>query len=291
VFKGIPYPQFLYHSAIEHANTVSEDVHFCNQARDRGFKLWCDTDIICDHIGSWTFKVDMNIPNAIPKKKNRLRELSGMRLMPPGHQQYLYTMRDEQHITPKVIYDIGACVLHWTTIAREVWTDSAYYMFEAMEDSEILYKEQGLPYHIGLLSSEDGKEIAFYENTEHPGGNSYYRENVEYSPDAKDLFDDSHKIMKRSFTLDTAVRLNGFPPPDLIKMDIQGAEMDVLKGAQESLKTCKDLILELQHVEYNTGAPLKDEVIAYVESLGFTLVTPLFASAMGVDGDYHFTRR
>jgi FkbM family methyltransferase len=291
VFKGIPYPQFLYHSAIEHANTVSEDVHFCNQARDRGFKLWCDTDIICDHIGSWTFKVDMNIPNTIPKKKNRLRELSGMRLMPPGHQQYLYTMRDEQHITPTVIYDIGACVLHWTTIAKEVWADSAYYMFEAMEDSEILYKERGLPYHIGLLSSEDGKEIAFYENTEHPGGNSYYRENVEYSPDAKDLFDDTHKVMKRSFTLDTAVRLNGFPPPDLIKMDIQGAEMDVLKGAQESLKTCKDLILELQHVEYNTGAPLKDEVIAYVESLGFTLVTPLFASAMGVDGDYHFTRR
>jgi hypothetical protein len=73
-------------------------------------------------------------------------------------------------------------------------------------------------------------------------------------------------------------------------MDIQGAEMDVLKGAQECLKTCKDLILELQHVHYNKGAPLVDEVVDYVESLGFKLVTPMFASAKGVDGDYHFTR-
>jgi glycosyltransferase involved in cell wall biosynthesis len=58
VFKAIPYPHFLYHSAIDHANTLSEDVHFCNQMRDRGFSLWADTSIICDHIGSWTFKVE-----------------------------------------------------------------------------------------------------------------------------------------------------------------------------------------------------------------------------------------
>jgi glycosyltransferase involved in cell wall biosynthesis len=58
VFRAIPYPHFLYHSAIDHANTLSEDVHFCNQARDRGFTLWADTSIMCDHTGSWTFTVD-----------------------------------------------------------------------------------------------------------------------------------------------------------------------------------------------------------------------------------------
>jgi hypothetical protein len=57
VLRAIPYPHFVYHSAIDHANTISEDVHFCNQATDRGFTLWCDTDIQCEHIGSWTFRV------------------------------------------------------------------------------------------------------------------------------------------------------------------------------------------------------------------------------------------
>jgi hypothetical protein len=62
VFKAIPYPHFLYHSAINHANTISEDVHFCAQVRDKGFTLWADTSILCDHIGSWTFKIDISIP-------------------------------------------------------------------------------------------------------------------------------------------------------------------------------------------------------------------------------------
>jgi hypothetical protein len=65
----------------------------------------------------------------------------------------------------------------------------------------------------------------------------------------------------------------------------------VLKGATVALQNCKDLILEMQHVEYNKGAPLKDEVIAFVESLGFRLVTAYFATASEMDGDYHFTRR
>jgi hypothetical protein len=57
VLRAIPYPHFLYHSAIDHANTLSEDVHFCNLAREHGFSLWCDTDIRCEHIGSFTFRV------------------------------------------------------------------------------------------------------------------------------------------------------------------------------------------------------------------------------------------
>ena len=57
VLRAIPYPHFLYHSAIDHAHTLSEDVHFCNLARDHGFSLWCDTDIRCEHIGSFTFRV------------------------------------------------------------------------------------------------------------------------------------------------------------------------------------------------------------------------------------------
>jgi cephalosporin hydroxylase len=61
VIKSIPYPHFVYKSAIDHANTYSEDVYFCTQATDRGFKIWADTDIICDHIGAWTFRVNRKI--------------------------------------------------------------------------------------------------------------------------------------------------------------------------------------------------------------------------------------
>ena len=73
-------------------------------------------------------------------------------------------------------------------------------------------------------------------------------------------------------------------------MDVQGAEMDILKGAHETLKSVQHLILELQHVKYNTGAPLCDEVIGYLDTIGFRLVTSLFCNNGGGDGDYHFVR-
>jgi hypothetical protein len=75
----------------------------------------------------------------------------------------------------------------------------------------------------------------------------------------------------------------------MIKMDVQGAELDVLKGAEETLKTAKHVILELQRVEYNKGAPLKDTVIEYMDSLGFDCLGEF--SVNGPDGDYHFVRR
>jgi len=58
VFNAIPYPHFVYKSAINHANTISEDVYFCRQVRDRGIDIWADTNILCEHIGSYTFKVE-----------------------------------------------------------------------------------------------------------------------------------------------------------------------------------------------------------------------------------------
>lgn len=57
VLEGIEYPHFQYKSAIHHKDTVSEDVYFCMKARDNGFRVWCDTTILCDHIGSTVFKV------------------------------------------------------------------------------------------------------------------------------------------------------------------------------------------------------------------------------------------
>jgi len=58
VFTGIEYPHFIYKSALDHANTISEDVYFFLKAKEKGFEIWADTSILCDHIGSWTFRVE-----------------------------------------------------------------------------------------------------------------------------------------------------------------------------------------------------------------------------------------
>jgi FkbM family methyltransferase len=248
--------------------------------------------VLCSHTGSFTFNVDTAIP-AIPDAtafniQDRLKELGSQRLIPRDHVNYLAKLKNEG-VEPKVIYDIGACVLHWTNEAQRIWDKSEFVVFEAMDSSEFLYQQRGLKYHMGVLSDVSGKDVDFYQNDVHPGGNSYYKENEAVNPNSVDYFNESHRRKLKTTTLDAVCRLKQFPAPDLIKMDVQGAELDVLKGASQSLVTAKHVILELQVVEYNKGAPLKDTVIEYMDSIGFDC-KGIFSNN-GPDGDYHFVRR
>lgn len=57
VMVDIGYPQFVYHHALDHKDTFSEDLDFCRKARAKGFTIWADPTIICDHTGSYVYRV------------------------------------------------------------------------------------------------------------------------------------------------------------------------------------------------------------------------------------------
>lgn len=284
VIRKMSYPHFVYKSALNHKDTVSEDNYFCMKAKEYGFKIYADTSILCEHIGNTKFVVESQ--DYLPKSKfDRLLELSNQRLLPIKHVEYLYAMKSK-NIEPKVVYDIGACVLHWTREAVNVWPSSQYFAFDGMEESAGIFTHYRVPYNIDVLGSADGKEVTFYQSTEHPGGNSIYEENNEYVQNAPQR--ELRSYITRS--LDSVIKEKGFPLPDLIKMDVQGAELEVLKGASNCLENAIDLILELQNVEYNKGAPLKDEVIDYLNTIGFVLQNSGPFCDNGPDGDYHFRK-
>ena len=271
VFRKMEYPHFLYKSALNHRDTISEDVYFCMKARSNGFTVWADESIRCEHIGQTKFLVNES------KVLSNLDIISRQDLLPKPHDDYLKTM----NANPKVIYDIGACVLHWTNKAKDIWPSADYYLIDATDSVEPFLKQSGHPYAINVLSDEDDKTVYFYQNDEHPGGNSYYKETTGF-------YKESDKVVKTTKTLDTLVKQNNWPYPDLLKIDIQGAELDMLKGATECLKNCSDIIVECQHKNYNDGAPKINDVKEYLESLGFSFITNFYIT--DVDGDYHFRR-
>lgn len=270
VFTTLTYPHFYYKSALDHKDTISEDVYFCLKAKAAGFKIWADPSIICDHIGNTKFVVQL-------PQLSHLETIAQQDLLPREHAEYLKQM----NIQPKVIYDIGACVLHWTRKAVEVWPSAKYYLFDAAESSHPFFGATPYSYYIGPLSDVDGKTVKFYQDNQNPGGNSYYKETTGH-------YNEDHAIMKTAFTLDTVIEYNKWEWPDLIKMDIQGAELDVIKGSPKAFASAKDVILEAQHVDYNEGAPKADEIIAYMKTIGFELVSNFCKG--DVDGDYHFTK-
>ena len=199
--------------------------------------------------------------------------------LPRPHVDFLNYMKDTLQFEPKVIYDIGACVLHWTKEAKKIWPKSQIVLFDAMDATEFLYQDH--LYHVGLLSNEDGNPLKFYENLIEPGGNSYYKENNDI------IFPENVYIEKKSQKLDTVVAQKRFPVPDLVKIDVQGAETDVIKGALETFKSAKYLIVEMQCVDYNRGAPKVDVTLPFIESLGWKCIARKF-SDNGADADYCF---
>ena len=89
VFRAMEYPHFFYKSAINHKDTVSEDIYFCKKARDLNFKVWVDTTIICDHKGSTFFKVNQELPVKVEESKSieqNQRKDSGITVIPDSYR-------------------------------------------------------------------------------------------------------------------------------------------------------------------------------------------------------------
>jgi FkbM family methyltransferase len=214
--------------------------------------------------------------------QNFYRDLSKQKHIPMNHVNYLWKLKNSG-FEPKVIYDIGSCVLHWTNEAKLIWPDAEIICFEALDILKFLYEENNVKHSMNVLSDQDNKELKFYVNYKFLGGNSYYKENDDhYYPE--DLYE-----IKHAMTLDTIVKTNNFPLPDFIKIDVQGAEVDILKGALNTLQNTKRMVIELQSDDYNRGAPKVNESLPFIESLGFKCTDPLFQNN-GHDGDYGFER-
>lgn len=218
---------------------------------------------------------------------DNVEKVAKMNLIPNDHQIFLRKMKYEYNIDPKVIYDIGSSHLHWTNTAKNVWNSAEYILFDAFEPVKILYDKY--PHWIGVLGDVDNKDVKFYQNDLYSCGNSIYKE---IAFDDGKFFPEENYLLKKMYTLDTIVKQNNFPFPELIKIDVQGAEMDILKGSTECLKEAKYLIIELAHVKYNRGAPLAEDTISYLEEKGWICNNPKFCiNPSGADADYFFTRQ
>jgi FkbM family methyltransferase len=173
------------------------------------------------------------------------------------------------HITPKFVLDIGARLGDWAKEAKAVWPDADFFLIEGNRECRTALEESGFRHTIELLSDSE-KSVDFYTLRDCPTatGASYYRENTPFFEGDKAVVT---KLPTR--TLDFYFEINHEQPrPWLLKIDCQGSELDILKGGQKVLAQSDAVILELSRVEYNIGAPLCDEVDAWMQEHGFKAV-------------------
>src|SRR5690348_15847330 len=79
-----------------------------------------------------------------------------------------------------------------------------------------------------------------------------------------------YKLLRRT-TVDILIAEKQFPSPDFIKLDVQGNELEVLRGAEQALKSVEVILMELNLMPLYIGAPLVDEAVRYMAERGFRL--------------------
>lgn len=162
----------------------------------------------------------------------------------------------------KSILDIGARIGEFTVMCKKYWPDSKIVCVEANKECDLYLKSLGVEYYLEVLS-DSIKEVDFYT---HIGsavhtGNSYYKENTKFFTPGQYVV-----LKKTTNVLDQLLKNRIF---DFIKIDTQGSEIDIIKGGLEICKTAKYILLEVALTEYNLGAPQHDDVILFMDSIGY----------------------
>jgi FkbM family methyltransferase len=159
------------------------------------------------------------------------------------------------------VLDIGAYEGEWTKTFKYYYPTADVLMIEANTEKESILKEIG-NYKIAVLGKTDDEEVNYYKCLDGvPTGNGIYPENTDYKFEPE---------KRKAITLSTLLGSeNGF---DLIKMDVQGAERDIIQGSLPIMANTKFLLLELQTVQYTKGTPRFSEMVTYLHDLGFEFV-------------------
>lgn len=158
----------------------------------------------------------------------------------------------------RVVYDLGANVGYYSVIASVLLSRMGHVIaFEPDVRNVSFFRRH--------LSLNDIKNVQIVDAAvSDQSGTAAFRQ--EPSRSMGRLSDDGG-VAVRTVALDDFIRESRAPVPDVMKIDVEGAEMHVLRGAERTLSELQPLIFLATH-----SAKLQQESRAFLSSLGYTLV-------------------
>ncbi len=200
------------------------------------------------------------------------------------------------HNDYSTIIDIGANRGQFALIARYYFPNAIIHSFEplkeAAESFRILFKKDpNIFLHEYALGAVGGKmeihvskrddsssllPISNLQSSTFPGTDEKEIRHIEVKP------------------LEEVIQKTEVVPPVLVKIDVQGAELEVLKGCETMLPCFDYLYIECSFMELYVGQSLAHEVISFLDKRGFILsgIYNLEMTRRGVpiQGDFLFAR-
>ena len=176
----------------------------------------------------------------------------------------IITSLKNKKFNPDYIVDVGCFRGVWTNKLLKFFPNSQYILFDA-DDKNIKYLDKlksnnkNIDYKIKLLS-DDEKDYDFFSME---SGSSIFEEQTNYSREIQNI--------KSSLLYNELPNELKTTKSNLIKLDVQGAELKIIAGLKELINNFEVIILEVSLHKYNKDSPLFYDVITYMQNKKYIL--------------------
>lgn len=165
------------------------------------------------------------------------------------------------------IIDVGAAYGQFTLQCANLFPDAKYILVEPLEEYIPFLKEVTRSIRnarvVSAAATSQSGEVLINVHPDFTGSSLYLEDedsNVNGGPRPV-----------RSIALDSLLQDATNKPPFLLKIDVQGAELDVLLGAEGIVQGAEYILLEVSFFPFFTGGPLFHDVLSFMRSRGFVV--------------------
>ncbi|MEO6852039.1 MAG: FkbM family methyltransferase [Mucilaginibacter sp.] len=207
------------------------------------------------------------------KRKRKLKgtPASGLSMAYIDSLELLELIRDDKFAV-KVIFDVGANIGTWTLLAKSIFPNATIHAFEPLpahiqKFNSITHKLNNTSIHQFCLGNEDTTTVinvsSFSDSSSILNATPLEYEQFGISKSGEETVS-----VKRTEEL---IASSILPVPDVIKLDVQGFELEVLKGLGKYLNQVSYLIVEVSFKKYYYEQALFLDIANYLSGYKFNI--------------------
>jgi FkbM family methyltransferase len=159
---------------------------------------------------------------------------------------------------PATVIDVGANVGEWTRMCKRLWPKASVLMIEPLPECEaplarLASELPGVRYQRALLGANDRAAVSIHC--------------CDTASSVLQEYEAKHPTLAMPMT-----RLDDCSVgAELLKLDVQGYELEILKGGQKVLSSAAVVLLEGNLLDLHIGVPLAHEVLQFMAEHDFVL--------------------
>lgn len=180
-------------------------------------------------------------------------------------------------IHPRSVIDVGANAGQFTAACLAFYPDARVLAIEALPDLkcrlERLFQGYANVTVFGKGCGAQHEQRIFHVN-EYDKSSSF----LNLASRHKEAFPEATKtkdVLVEIMPLDLIIEQQSFEVPDLLKLDVQGFEMEVLKGAQKCLQGSRYIVMETSFTPLYEGERVFLDYVEFLAPYGFVFRGPV----------------